>query len=287
MDRLLVIGTGLIGGSFAKAMRGAGCFSRIVGHDAEPAVAQQALQLGLVDAVVADLSTAIAAADAVLIAAPTGVIAPLVRRIEVAAQGRTVTVFDAGSTKGSVLEALRRDGDVPAWFVPCHPMAGSERQGPAAADADLFRGRRVLVTPLPGTERAAVERVRGWWSAAGAEVVETNAQIHDEMVALTSHLPHLIAYTYMAWVDEPHSGDSKSFAGPGLHDFTRIAAADASMWREIIAENHAAVVAQYDGWLKLLTKAGDLLRDGRFDELEQLFERARAARARLGGAANE
>lgn len=281
MDRLLVIGTGLIGGSFALAMRGAGTFSRIEGHDADPSVARRALQLGLIDAVVTDLSASIAVADAVLIAAPTGAIAPLVRRIVADVGSRSVTVFDAGSVKGSVLDALRRDGDIPPAFVPCHPMAGSERQGPDAADANLFRGRRVLVTPLPSTDRAAIERVRGWWTAAGAEVVETNPQIHDEMVALTSHLPHLIAYSYMAWADQPHSGVVREFTGPGLADFTRIAAADASMWREIIAENQTAVVAQYDGWLTLLTAAGDLLRDGRFDELEQLFARARAARSRL------
>ena len=283
MDRLLVIGTGLIGGSFALAMRGAAAFSRIEGYDADPSVARKALQLGLIDAVAGDLTVSIAAADAVLIAAPTGAIAPLVRRIAADAGSRSVTVFDAGSVKGSVLDALRRDGEIPARFVPCHPMAGSERQGPDAADANLFRGRRVLVTPLPNTDREAVARVRRWWNAAGADVIETNPHIHDEMVALTSHLPHLIAYTYMAWVGQPHSGAAREFAGPGLADFTRIAAADASMWREIIAENQAAIVAQYDGWIALLTAAGELLRDGRFDELEQLFARARAAHAKLTG----
>jgi prephenate dehydrogenase len=281
MDRLLVIGTGLIGGSFALAMRDAATFSHIEGYDTDPSVARKALQLGLIDAVAGDLTASIAAADAVLIAAPTGAIAPMVRRIAADAGSRSVTVFDAGSVKGSVLDALRRDGEIPARFVPCHPMAGSERQGPDAADANLFRGRRVLVTPLLNTDREAVARVRRWWNAAGADVIETNPHIHDEMVALTSHLPHLIAYTYMAWVGQPHSGAAREFAGPGLADFTRIAAADASMWREIIAENQAAVVAQYDGWIALLTAAGDLLRDGRYDELEQLFARARAAHAKL------
>ena len=286
MDRLLVIGTGLIGGSFALAMRGAAAFVRIEGYDIDTGAARRALELGLIDAVVTDLSAGVAAADAVFIAAPTGDIAPLVRRIA-AARGREVTIFDAGSVKGSVLDALRRDGDVPAQFVPCHPMAGSERQGPDAADGNLFRGRRVLVTPPPGTDRAAVDRVRGWWKAAGADVIETDPRIHDEMVALTSHLPHLIAYTYMAWVGEPHSGAAREFAGPGLADFTRIAAADASMWREIIAENQPAVVAQFDGWIALLTAAGEMVREGRFDELELLFARARAARARLTGPSDD
>ena len=280
MPRLLVIGTGLIGGSFALAMRRVGAFARIDGYDADSRVARQAAELGLVDQVVPNLAQAVASADAILIAVPTGAIADNVRRVA-AARTRSTDVFDAGSVKGSVLAQLRGDGPVPAWFVPCHPMAGSERRGPDAADANLFRGRHVILTPQAETEPATAARVRGWWSAAGAQVFETSADVHDEMVALTSHLPHLIAYAFMNWVDAPHSGDPRAFAGPGLRDFTRIAGSDAAMWRQILSDNRAAVLAQFDGWSATLAQIGALLRDDRFDELERVLATARAARARL------
>jgi len=281
MSRLLIIGTGLIGGSFALAMRKAGCFARIDGCDADHAIAEKALHLGLIDGVVTDLSAAIEVVDAVLISAPTGAIAALVRQIDVIAGRRTVIVFDTGSAKGSVIEALRRGGRLPPTFVPSHPMAGSERQGPTAADADLFRGRRVFVTPQPETAQASIEQVRQWWTATGADVVETSAHVHDEMVALTSHLPHLIAFAFMSWVAQPHRADAGVFAGPGLRDFTRIAGSDASMWRGIFAENREAVLEQYDGWMETLTTVGRLLRESRFDELETVLAAAQLARASL------
>jgi prephenate dehydrogenase len=281
MARLLVIGTGLIGGSFALAMRRASSFTRIDGYDANATVARQAVEFGLIDRAVTDLAPAIAAADGILIAVPTDAIADNVRRVAAAIARPTTTVFDAGSVKGSVLANLRADGGVPTWFVPSHPMAGSERRGPDAADANLFRGRQVIVTPAAHTDSAAVARVRGWWHAAGAQLFETTAEIHDEMVALTSHLPHLIAYAFMNWVDAPHSGEPRAFAGPGLHDFTRIAASDAAMWRQILSDNRAAVLDQFDGWSARFAELGTLLRDGRFDELERMLALARAARARL------
>ena len=281
MARLLVIGTGLIGGSCALAMRRGANFTRVEGYDADTEVAQQAVDVGLIDRVVTDLAPAVAAADAVLIAVPTAAIADTVRRIAAAIARPTTTVFDVGSVKGSVLANLRGDGGVPAWFVPSHPMAGSERRGPDAADANLFRGRQVIITPQPETDPAATARVRAWWHAVGAQVFETTAEIHDEMVALTSHLPHLIAYAFMNWVDAPHSGEPHAFAGPGLHDFTRIAASDAAMWRQILTDNRAAVLAQFDGWSAQFAELGELLRAERFDELEQLLAAARSARVRL------
>ena len=139
----------------------------------------------------------------------------------------------------------------------------------------------MFVTPQPETSQAAVEQVRRWWAATGADVVETTAQIHDEMVALTSHLPHLIAFAFMNWVARPHGGDAGVFAGPGLLDFTRIAGSDASMWRGIMAENRLAVLAQYDGWTATFATVGTLLRESRFDELEAFFAAAQLARSKL------
>lgn len=287
MARLLVIGTGLIGGSFALAMRSAGCFSHIEGYDADVSAAARAAKLGVIDSAANDPDAAIATADAVLIAVPTTAIADLVRRIAQHAGRREITVFDAGSVKGSVLAELRRGGGVPGWFVPSHPMAGSEHHGPGSADGGLFRHRQVIVTPQPETDRAAIARVSGWWRAAGATVVETSAPIHDEMVALTSHLPHLVAYAFMNWVDQPHSGAPRDFAGPGLRDFTRIAASKPHMWRQISVENRAAILAQFDGFSRSLGDIVEHLRNGRFDELEKLLEHAQRARLRLTDESNE
>lgn len=281
MSRLLVIGTGLVGGSFALAMRQAGCFARIDGYDSDTTCANAALQRAQIDAVVPDLDAAIATADAILVAVPTNAIAALVRRIATARRANAQTVMDVGSVKGSVLAALRSSGAMPATFVPSHPMAGSEKRGSAAADASLFRDRPVILTPQPETDPGALERAREWWNATGARVVETSAPLHDEMVALTSHLPHLVAYAFMNWVDQPHGATPADFAGPGVHDFTRIAASDPAMWRLILSENRAAVLAQYDGWSASMTRFADLLRNGRDDELEALMETARAARLRM------
>jgi prephenate dehydrogenase len=279
MNRLLVIGTGLIGGSFALATRKAGCFSHIDGHDSDTSAAAAALRLGHIDAAAPDLNAAIAAADLVLVAVPVATVASMVRRV--CESNRTATVIDAGSVKGSLLEELRRSGAMPPRFVPSHPMAGSEKRGPEAAHAGLFRDRPVILTPQPETDPHALARAREWWSATGARVVETSAAIHDEMVALTSHLPHLIAYAFMNWVGKPHGGVPADFAGPGLNDFTRIAASDAAMWRRILSGNRAAVLAQYDGLAASMNRFVELLRSERFDELETLLAQAQATRLRM------
>lgn len=280
MSQLLVIGTGLIGGSFALAMRRAGRFQSFAGYDTDAAVLAQAKARGIIDQVVADPVTAATGAAAVMIAVPPLAIAAAVRRT-VTVVKRGVPVFDAGSVKGDVIASLRAGGDMPAHFVPTHPMAGSERQGPEAADATLFQHRHVIVTPEAETDPTTVALVREWWAAAGATVIETNATLHDEMVALTSHLPHLLAHTFMEWAARPRSADAADFAGPGLRDFTRIASSDPALWRQIFAANRDALLKEFDGFQSALTEIGALLRDGRFDELEAVLTAARNARARL------
>jgi prephenate dehydrogenase len=280
MAQLLVIGTGLIGGSFALAMRRAGCFQSFAGYDTDAAALAQAKARGIIDQTVADPVTAAAGADAVVIAVPPVAIAAAVRRAMTVVK-RAVPIFDVGSVKGSVIAALRAGGDMPAQFVPTHPMAGSERQGPAAADAALFENRHVILTPEAETDPAAVAAVRQWWAAAGATVIECSAVLHDEMVALTSHLPHLLAHTFMAWAARPRSADPADFAGPGLHDFTRIAGSDPALWRQIFGANRGALLREFDGFLVALTEVGTLLRDSRFDELQALLATARSARAHL------
>jgi prephenate dehydrogenase len=280
MAQLLVIGTGLIGGSFALAMRRAGRFQSFAGYDTDPATLVQAKARGIIDQIVADPVTAAAGADAVMIAVPPAAIAATVRRMAAAVK-RAVPVFDSGSVKGDIITALRVNGDMPAQFVPTHPMAGSERQGPAAADATLFENRQVIVTPEPETDPAAVALVREWWGAAGATVIETTALVHDEMVALTSHLPHLLAHAFMEWAARPRSANAADFAGPGLRDFTRIAGSDPVLWRQIFAANRGALLREFDGFHLVLTEVGALLRENRFDELQALLATAGNARAHL------
>jgi prephenate dehydrogenase len=279
MARLLVIGTGLIGGSFAAAMRRAGSFDAFVGYDNDRATLTHAVELGLVDSVVDDPCSAAGVATAVLVAVPPSAVAAMVARV--AAVAPRVPIFDVGSVKGSVVEALRAGGPLPTQFVPCHPMAGTADSGPAAADAALFAGRKVIVTPEPETDAGAVAKVSDWWRAAGAVVATTSCAVHDEMVALTSHLPHLLAYTFMDWLSAPHAAAVAEFAGPGLRDFTRIAGSDPSLWREIFAANCSALLAELDGWSARATHVAELLRAERFDELEALLARARTAQRAL------
>jgi len=279
MRRLLVIGTGLIGGSVAAALRRAGCFDVCVGFDADATVSARAVELGLLDAAADDPYARAVGATAVVVAVPPPAVADAVARAATAHRG--VPIFDVGSVKGSVVAALRSRGGLPAQFVPCHPMAGTAESGPDAADADLFRGRSVILTPEPETDAEALRQVSDWWVAAGACVSVTSCAVHDEMVALTSHLPHLLAYTYLDWLAQPHAAAAAEFAGPGVRDFTRIAASDPALWRDIFAANRTALLAELDGWLAQAQRAADLLRDGRFDELEALLARGRAARAQL------
>jgi len=199
--RLLLIGTGLIGASFALAARRAGVFDAVSGFDVDAAALGSALRAGSLTQAVTSIEAGIEHADAVLVAVPPREIVGAVVRVYAAMGTRTVPVFDVGSIKvpvvGGLIDCL---GTVPATFVPCHPMAGAEHRGPEAADAALFEGRTVFLTPTAGTQPAAIERVALWWRACGAQVSVTTAERHDAAVALTSHLPHLLAFAYMARV---------------------------------------------------------------------------------------
>ncbi len=230
---LAVVGTGLIGGSFAKAVRKQGLFDRIVGLDANPERAAEALRLGLVDEVA---ETVPAEAEAVLLAVPPAAVAPWVRSLS----DHPGVVFDVGSVKGAVIESVRAfQPGLPSRYVPCHPIAGSERSGPQAADADIFVGRSVILTPEPETAPSAIEAAAGWWRAVGADVHLMAATRHDELLAVTSHLPHLLAFAYLEQVDAEHL----THVGAGFEDFTRIGAADPELWAGIFRLNRTPLLA--------------------------------------------
>ena len=230
---LLLVGTGLIGGSFALAARRAGLFERVVGMDAAPDAIREALTHGVIDAEASETPDDVAG---VCIAVPVGAIADCVAKV--CAQAPRVPVFDVGSVKKPVLDALAPAP--PPSFVPCHPIAGSERQGAAAADATLFQGCRVVLTPTKATDAVAVATVQQWWQAVGAETVIEDAAVHDDLLAVTSHLPHLLAFALMRLATD---ADALDHVGGGFRDFTRIAGADADVWSQILGAN-AQVVSQ-------------------------------------------
>ena len=230
---LLLVGTGLVGGSFALAAKAAGLFDRVVGVDRDADALAEAVARGVVDATAHEPSEDFQAA---CVAVPVAAIAERVRE---AAQVAPV-VFDVGSVKQSVIDALRPPL---SGFVPCHPIAGGSRGGAAAARADLFRERPVVLTPTNATDADAVATVRRYWQAVGARVVVEDAAAHDERFAKLSHLPHLLAFAY---VELAARADDLHDVGAGFRDFTRIAGADADVWTDILRANADPVLRHLD-----------------------------------------
>lgn len=251
---LLLVGTGLVGGSFALAAKAAGLFDRVVGMDRAADVLAEALARGVIDEATERPPDDCQAA---CVAVPVAAIADRVREVAQAVP----LVFDVGSVKRAVVDALR---PVPPHFVPCHPIAGGTRGGPAAARTDLFRDRTVVLTPTGATNARAIALVRGYWEAAGARVVVEDAATHDERFAVFSHLPHLLAF---AFVELAARGGDFADAGGGFRDFTRIAGADADVWADILRANANAVQRHLDalidgleGFSAAMRTDGDALR---------------------------
>jgi prephenate dehydrogenase len=282
IERLCIIGVGLIGGSLARALRKAGYCKAVVGAGRNPENLRHAIELGVIDSYETDLARAVAGADMVLVAVPLGAMQPVFRAIRGhLADGAVLT--DAGSAKVSVIEAVRNAfGEVPANFVPGHPIAGIEQSGVAASLPDLYRNRRVILTPLPETAAAATQRVRGMWEAAGAVVVDMDPVHHDEVLAATSHLPHVLAFTLVESLARLHDkAEIFEYAAGGFRDFTRIASSDPVMWRDICLANGDAIqqmIERFIGDLQELDRAVEA-RDG--DRLLQIFADAKAARDRF------
>ena len=240
MRSLLLIGTGLVGGSFAKAAKGRAVFERIVGVDRDQTALDRALELGIIDEATDAPGVD---CDAVCVAVPVAAIASHVRD---AAARCTGPVFDVGSVKGPVIGAL---DPVPANFVPCHPITGSELQGPAAARADLFDDQTVVMTPVADTDDGALDAVRGYWEAVGARVVQQTPASHDRCFALVSHLPHLVAFAFM---DAAARAGPFEHVGNGFRDFVRIAGADVDVWTDILHANASQIRPRLDELIETL-----------------------------------
>ena len=248
---LLLVGTGLVGGSFALAARRAGLFDRVLGMDASPRAIAEAQAHGVIDAEVTQTPGDVAG---VCVAVPVAAIAQMVRYADARLPG--VPVFDVGSVKKPVLDAL--EPQTPATFVPCHPIAGSERQGAAAADGAMFRGARVVLTPTEETDPEALATVQRWWQAVGAETVTEDAAVHDDLLAVTSHVPHLVAFALMRLADDAGALDH---VGGGFRDFTRIAGSDPDVWSQILAANNTAVTRRLDALSERLAELASATRN--------------------------
>ena len=282
IDKLCIVGIGLIGGSLARALRVAGYAHEIVGYGRGVGNLQQAVELGVIDRAEVSLTDAVRHVDMVVLAVPVGCMAEILGEVGPALADRAV-VTDVGSVKGSVIAAARGAlGKRFARFVPGHPLAGTEQSGVAASQVDLFQGRRVILSPEPETDATATASVRAMWEAAGAEVATLSAVDHDRILAVSSHLPHMLAYCLMDMVvrHDDHRAILECAAG-GFRDSTRIAGSDPVMWRDICLANRDALLValrQYHDDLGALAAAIEK-GDGKW--LYETFTRARHARAAL------
>ncbi|MCP5319693.1 MAG: prephenate dehydrogenase/arogenate dehydrogenase family protein [Pseudomonadales bacterium] len=281
IDTLLVVGLGLIGGSLAAALRDKGFARRITAFNRNRASLDYALAAGLIDAAPQSLEAAVAEADLIVVGVPTLTVGRIFEAIR--DHGRPdVLITDVASVKGSVVAAAAAVfGSVPPRLVPGHPIAGAERSGVEAAHAGLFERHRVILTPLPDTDDAALAIVDAMWRLTGAEVVRMDVAAHDRILALTSHLPHMLAFALVdSLARQSASEDIFRFAAGGFRDFTRIASSDAVMWRDIAITNRSALLDAIDGFTVTLDALRSAVAAGDAAALEQVFVRARTARER-------
>ena len=277
--RLCIVGVGLIGGSLARAARARGLAGEIVGAGRRRESLERALELGVIDRFETDLAAAVRGADAVVVAVPLGAMAAIFRGLKGHLEPDAV-LTDVGSAKASVVRDAREAlGELPPGFVPGHPIAGTEHSGVEASFAGLFEGRRVILTPLETSDPAAVERVRRLWQGAGAEVVEMDVHHHDEVLAATSHLPHVLAFTLVDTLARMGERDEIfAYAAGGFRDFTRIASSDPVMWRDICLANRSAVLEMIGRFHDDLGHVAELVRAGDGEALRQVFAAAKRAR---------
>jgi prephenate dehydrogenase len=277
--KLAVIGVGLIGGSFALALKQARRVAHVVGAGRSPANLRLALERGAIDSIAADARSAARDADVILVAAPVAQFQGLFAEISGAISPKAL-LTDAGSTKRDVIAAARLGlGAKLAQFVPGHPIAGAEKSGAGAASAELFRGRRVVLTPLPENEPGAVEEIQALWAACGANVSRMDAAEHDAVLGAVSHLPHVLAYALVHEVARrPNAEQLFSFAAGGFRDFTRIASSHPEMWRDICVANRDRLLGELRRYQEKLSSVEKLLAAADGQALERLFAEAREAR---------
>jgi cyclohexadieny/prephenate dehydrogenase len=279
-DELAIIGVGLIGSSLARAIRKQNAARRIVAADASAETLARAEALGLGDAFTTDLARAVAEADCVILCAPVGANEAIGKAIAPALKPGAI-VSDVGSVKSAVIAELEPILPAHARFIPAHPVAGTEQSGPDAGFASLFVNRWCILTPPEGADPEAVGKVRSLWEAVGSIVEVMGAGHHDLVLAITSHVPHLIAYNIVgtaADLEDVTRSEVMKFSAGGFRDFTRIAASDPTMWRDVFLHNRDAVLEMLGRFTEDLTALQRMIRRGDGDGLFALFTRTRAIR---------
>jgi cyclohexadieny/prephenate dehydrogenase len=279
-EHVALIGLGLIGSSISHAVRRAGLASRITGSARSEATLATAERLGLCDAVYADPADAVRGADLVILCTPVGTYGAIVEAIA-PALGAGATLSDVGSVKGAVVRDIAPHLPPHVHFIPGHPIAGTEHSGPEAGFAELFDGRWTILTPLPTSDEVATAKLKRFWEACGASVELMTPEHHDLVLAIVSHVPHLIAYNIVGTASDLEQVTQKEvikFSASGFRDFTRIAASDPTMWRDVFLNNREAVLEMLGRFVEDLTSLQRAIRWGDGDALFELFTRTRAIR---------
>ena len=281
IDRLCIVGIGLIGGSLARDLKRLGAVGEVVGSSRQAANLRRAVDLGVIDRFDVDAARAVAGADMIVVAVPLGAVPAVLERIGDAV-GDDAVVTDVGSAKGHVVEAARAVfGPRLPQFVPAHPIAGTEHSGVDASVERLFERRRVIVTPIAETDGGALRRVSEMWRMVGSEVIEMDVAHHDEVLADTSHLPHMLAYTLMDVLGRrKERAEIFKFSAGGLRDFTRVASSDPQMWHDICLANRDEMVAAIERFSTELDQLTDAIRSGDGEFVRSIFARAKSTRDR-------
>ncbi|RZI80435.1 MAG: prephenate dehydrogenase/arogenate dehydrogenase family protein [Rubrivivax sp.] len=279
-NQLGLIGCGLMGGSFALALKKAGLVKRVVGYSKSPSTVEKARRLGVIDVMAESALLAVAGSDIVLIAVPVAASEATFKAIRHLVDPG-VLFMDVGSTKRDVVDAARRvlKERLPS-FVPAHPIAGREVAGIEHADATLYQGRKVILTPLAQTDPVLVQKATDAWAAVGCQVLKMTPENHDAAFAAVSHLPHLLAFAYLnAMAEQPSGREFLSLAGPGFRDFTRIAASDPTIWRDILLSNREEILRQSAAFRSALDAMEHEMRVWNGPALEQQIQSASDARS--------
>jgi prephenate dehydrogenase len=284
-EQLGLIGCGLMGGSFALALKQAGLVKRVVGYSKSPSTTQRALSMGVIDVEAPSALLAVSGADIVLLAVPVAATEATFKAIKHLVT-KQMLIMDVGSTKRDVIDSARRVlRDHVGSFVPCHPVAGKEVSGVEHSDPDLYAGRQVILTPVERTDPPRMNKATRAWEGLGCPVLTMSPEAHDSAFAAVSHLPHLIAFALINGItSQPQGKDFLSLAGPGFRDFTRIAASEPKMWRDILLANRQELLAQSKVFQRTLQAMELMIESGNAEALEGLIAQASNARAnwRLG-----
>jgi len=284
IDKLAIIGVGLIGSSLSLALKQAGAVKRVSGYGRNPKNLEKGLELGVLDEYGSSIAETVADADLIVVAVPLGAIREVFAELRSSAPPAAV-ITDVGSAKGSVVAAARAElGALLPRFVPGHPIAGTEKSGVEAGFASLYRERRVILTPLAETETAASDKVAGMWRLCGAIVEFLEVAHHDRVLAATSHLPHMLAYALVHQLSGLNDHEEIfRYAAGGFRDFTRIASSDPVMWRDVCLSNGDTLVQLIEQYQQELDRIETAIRTGDAERLLELFGKAKSERDSLIG----